>query len=283
MLLFSALVAGSFSIGGELALKVPPTALNTVRFALAALMVLPIVLLTTGFPKGWAKATWRYPVLGGIFALYFIAMFEGLKTAPPVSASAVFTLVPIMSAVLGWVLLRQRTTLRMGFGLAVGALGAIWVIFRADMSALLAFDIGAGEAIYYGGCVAHAIYTPLVRKLNRGEPPVVFTFGTLLGGLALMAVYSWSDLWATNWMALNMWFWLGLLYVSAFATAITFVLVQYATLRLPSAKVMAHTYLVPTWVICWDVARGGNVPPLMILVGIVLSITALFILLKNEV
>jgi hypothetical protein len=32
----------------------------------------------------WA-APWRYLLLGGLFAVYFVTMFEGLKTAPPVS------------------------------------------------------------------------------------------------------------------------------------------------------------------------------------------------------
>ena len=36
----------------------------------------------------------------------------------------------------------------------------------------------------------------------------------------------------------------------------TFVLLQFATLRLPSAKVMAYTYLVPSWVILWELALG---------------------------
>jgi drug/metabolite transporter (DMT)-like permease len=39
-------------------------------------------------------------------------MFEGLKTAPPVSAAAVFTLTPVMSGIFGWVLLRQGVTPR---------------------------------------------------------------------------------------------------------------------------------------------------------------------------
>jgi hypothetical protein len=31
-------------------------------------------------------APWRYLVLAGLFAVYFVLMFEGLKTAPAVSA-----------------------------------------------------------------------------------------------------------------------------------------------------------------------------------------------------
>ena len=68
-------------------------------------------------------------------------MFEGLKTAPPVSAAAMFTLVPLMSAGFAWLLLRQIMTQRLALALSIGAVGALWVIFRADLSALLAFDL----------------------------------------------------------------------------------------------------------------------------------------------
>ena len=49
------------------------------------------------------------------------------------------------------------------------------------------------------------------------------------------------------------------------ATAITVVLLQFASLRLPSSKVMAYTYLTPTWVIGWEVALGNGVPPVLVL------------------
>ena len=85
-------------------------------------------------------------------------MFEGLKTAQPVSAAAVFTLVPLMAAGFAWVLLRQVLTPRMALALSIGGCGALWVIFKADLAAFLAFDVGRGEAIYFIGCVSHAIY-----------------------------------------------------------------------------------------------------------------------------
>ena len=68
-------------------------------------------------------------MLGGLFAVYFVLMFEGLKTARPVSAAAVFTLTPVIAAGFGWLLLRQVTTGRMALALAIGAVGALWVIF----------------------------------------------------------------------------------------------------------------------------------------------------------
>ncbi len=282
MLLFSALVAGSFSLGGMVANEIAPLALNAVRFVLAGVAVGTVAMMTTGIRRSAFAAPWRYLLLGGLFAIYFVLMFEGLKTSAPVSSAAVFTLVPAMAGVFAWFLLRQRTTLRMAAALGIGAAGALWVIFRADMAALLAFDIGQGEVIFFFGCIAHAIYTPLVRRLNRGESAVVFSFGTLVAGALLLALVGLPDLLATDWASLRPMVWVTILYVSLCASAITFVLVQFATLRLPSAKVMAYTYLVPSWVICWEVALGNSLPPVMIGAGIGLTILALLLLLRDD-
>jgi len=281
MLLFSVLVAGSFSLGSIAAPLIDPTAMNAIRFLIAATIIGALVLAGPGFKREHISAPWRYLALGGLFAIYFVAMFEGLKTAPPVSTSAVFTLTPVMSAGFGWLFLRQITTPRMAFALTLAATGAIWVIFRADVAAILAFNIGKGETIFFFGCIAHAAYTPLVRKLNRGEPLLVFTFGTLAAGFLVLSVFGAKEIVAINWLALPSIVWITILYVSIFASATTFFLVQYATMRLPSAKVMAYTYLVPAWVILWETAMGHGFVALPVLAGVVVVIIALLMLLKD--
>lgn len=282
MLVFSALVAGSFSLGSLVANEIAPGAIVAARFILASVLVGAAALTTSGIPRTALIAPWRYFVLGGLFAVYFVLMFEGLKTAPPVSSAAVFTMTPLMAAGFGWLLMRQITTRRMAVALAIGAIGALWVIFRADLSALLSFQVGRGELIFFVGCTAHAFYTPLIRALNRGEPPVVFTFGTLVAGSLVMTAYAWPSLRATDWPGLAPIVWITIAYTTIFATAVTFVLVQYATLRLPSAKVMAYTYLTPSWVILWEIGLGHGVPGGMILAGAVLTIVALLMLLRDE-
>ena len=259
MLAFSALVAGSFSLGVMVANEIALQRLNAARFLIAAAVIGSAVLATRGIRREDYRAPWRFAVLGGLFAGYFVLMFYGLQTAAAVSAAAVFTLVPVMSAFFGWLLLRQVTTGWMALALAIGAAGAVWVIMRGDLGALMAFEVGEGEAIYFWGCVLHAVYTPMVRKLNRGEPALPFTFGMLIAGAAVLLAFGWSDIAATDWFALPWIVWVGLFYLAVCASSATFVLLQYATLRLPSAKVMAYTYLTPSWVILWEIALGrGN-------------------------
>ncbi|MDA3888209.1 MAG: DMT family transporter [Allgaiera sp.] len=282
MLAFSILVAGSFSLGSMAANEISPAALSAVRFGLAGVLIGAVMAMTTGLPRTALQAPWRYLVLGGLFSAYFVLMFEGLKTAPPVSAAAVFTLTPVMSAGFGWLLLRQVTTPRIALALTIGAAGALWVIFRADLGALMAFHVGRGEEIYFWGCVAHACYTPMVRKLNRGEPPIVFTFGMMVAGFAILTLWGWGDIRATDWTALPPIVWITLLYIAIAASAVTFVLLQVATLNLPSSKVMAYTYLTPSWVILWQIALGKGGPPPKVALGVVLTAVALLILLKQE-
>jgi drug/metabolite transporter (DMT)-like permease len=286
MLCFSALVAGSFSLGAMAAPFVDPAALSVLRFILAGALVGAAAALSPKISREtWtmaARATWRYLILGGLLASYFVLMFEGLKTATAVPMAAVFTLTPAIAAGFGWILLRQITTPRMAIALALGAMGALWVIFRGDVVALLGLEIGRGEVIYFFGCVAHAIYTPMVRRLNRGEPAVLFTFGMMLAGLFLLVLYGGSAVVATDWAGMPPILWICLTYVSVAASAMTFVLLQYATLRLPSAKVMAYTYLVPAWVILWEGALGHLLPPVNVLGGVALILLALGLLLKDE-
>ena len=282
MLAFSALVAGSFSLGAMAAPHIAPAALTVPRFALAGALVGAAAFASGKVQRSAWQAPWRYLVLGGLLAIYFVLMFEGLKTAAPVPAAAVFTLTPVMAAGFGWLLLRQRLTARMALALLIGAAGAVWVIFRGDPAAILRLQIGRGEAIYFWGCLAHAIYAPMVRRLNRGEPAVVFTFGMMVAGLGLLTLYGWRAVLETDWPALPAIVWICLVYVAVAASAMTFVLLQFATLRLPAAKVMAYTYLVPSWVLLWEIALGRAVPPAQVLIGVALTMGALGLLLKDE-
>lgn len=280
MLAFSALVAGSFSLGAMVADEIAPTALTLVRFIIAGVIIGAAVLATGGIRRQSLHAPWRYLILGGLFAIYFVLMFEGLKTAPPVSAAAVFTLTPVITAVFGYMLLRQRLTPAMAVALAVGGAGALWVIFRADWAALLRFQIGRGEMIYFLGCIAHAIYTPMVRKLNRGERPLEFTLGMIAGAFALLAIWAWPDVLATDWSALRPMVWVTIFYVAVCASTITFLLLQFASLRLPASNVMAYTYLTPSWVILWEIGLGNGAPPIWVLGGVALTVAALLALLR---
>ena len=279
MLLFAAMVSVSFTLGHMAAPHIAPEALTAARFLLAALII--GALAARRMRRVHFAAPWRYLAVGGLLAGYFVLMFEALRLTDPVSTGAVFTLTPIMSAIFGWLLMRQVTTPLMAASLLLAGAGAIWVVFRADVDAILGLRVGLGERIFFVGCAMHALYAPLGRMLNRGEPVLVYTFGGICGGLAVTLAWGGGEVLATDWAALPAIAWAAVVYLAVFATATTFFLVQYATLRLPSAKVMAYGYLVPSFVMLWEglLGHGWVAPPVWL--GVVATIAALLILLRD--
>ena len=282
MLAFSILVAGSFSLGALVANDIAPLALTTARFFLAMIVIGALARATGALNRQMLIQPWRHLILGGLFALYFVLMFQGLKTASAVSTSAIFTLTPLLAAGFGWLILRQVATPRILLALLIGAVGAVWVIFRGDVALAISFHVGMGQVIYFTGCVFHALYIPLVQRLNRAEAALAATFGMLVGGTFVLLIVGGPAVLATDWTALPAIVWITLAYLTLASGSGTFILLQYASMRLTSARVMAYTYLTPTWVILWELALGNAAPPMIVLGGIGLCVVALILLLRSD-
>jgi drug/metabolite transporter (DMT)-like permease len=264
-LLFAGLIGVSFSIGHLAAPHIGAAALSAIRFALAFAVMAGLLAYTRKGRLAPPRAPWRYAMLGALMGLYFVTMFVALKITSPVSTGAMFTLIPLMSAGFGLLFLGQRTGITVLASLLIAAVGAVWVIFRADLAALAAFDLGKGEAIFFIGCAAHAAYAPLVRRFNRGEPVLEFTAWTLGAGALMVGAYAFSELTHTGFLQLPAVVWLAIFYLSIFTTAGTFFLLQFACLRLPASKVMAYGYLTPSFIIVIEgiIGHGWAAPRIM--------------------
>ena len=152
MILFAALIAGSFSLGALAAPHIESAALNAIRFSLATILMGIACITTLRKAIALPPAPWRFLILGAPMALYFITMFVALKITDPVSTGAVFTLGPFMAAGFGYPILGQKSGPVVLASLAIAAAGSIWVIFKGDLQALLGFRIGRGEIIFFFGC-----------------------------------------------------------------------------------------------------------------------------------
>lgn len=278
MLLFAALIAGSFTFGALAVPHLAPVPLNAVRFVIASLLMGAFAFGLARQPFVLPKAPWRFGIMGALMAIYFVTMFIALTMTLPVATSAVYTLVPLMTAATAFFMVGQKSGPLVLASLAVAGLGAIWVIFRGDFAALLAFDVGQGELVYFVGCLAYAFYTPLLRRFARGETSLVLSFWTLTATAIWIAGWGIPEIVAVDWLHLPPVVWWVLLYLAVGPTAICFFLIQFASHRLPAAKVIAYGYLVPAFVIVFEGVAGHGWASLSILSGALLTALALLVL-----
>lgn len=275
---FAAFVAGSFSFGAIAAPYLAPAALNAARFAIGTGVMAGVALALAGGRIERPSAMWRYGVLGGLMAVFFITMFVALRLTDPVSTGAVFTLMPIASAGFGWLFLGQMPRGVVVASLVLAALGSLWVIFRGDFSAAASFEVGKGELIFFVGVLCHAAYGPLLRRFNQGETGVVFTLWTVAATGLCIAAWGWRDIVATDWVSLPATVWLTILYLGTFTSAGTFFLTQYASMRLPAAKVLAYTYLTPGFIIVYEGLLGHGWASIGVAVGAGITVLGLAVM-----
>jgi drug/metabolite transporter (DMT)-like permease len=278
MLLFAAFIAGSFTSGALAVPYLAPAPLNAVRFILAALLMGAFAFGIARQKFALPKAPWRFGITGFLTAIYFVTMFIALTMTLPVATSAVYTLVPIMTAVTAYFLVGQRAGPAVLLSLLLAGIGAIWVIFRGDLDALLRFDVGLGELIYFVGCVAYAVYTPLLRKFQRGEPALVLSFWTLTATALWITAYGLPEILAVDWLHLPAVVWWVLLYLAVAPTAICFFLIQFASRHLPAAKVIAYGYLTPAFVIIFEGVAGHGWTTLSVVIGASVTVLGLVVL-----
>ncbi|MCV6593953.1 MAG: DMT family transporter [Silicimonas sp.] len=281
MLAFSALVSFSFTFGNMVAGEIDPGLLTALRFLIAAAVLLGLARFRRTNLAAMIRGFWRWGVIGGLMAAYFITMFEALRLTTALATAAVFTLTPLMAAGFGRLLLGTRSGARVIGALILGGIGALWVIFRADLAALLAFDIGPGERLFVLGALAHAAVPATTRRLAPEATAFEAALGTTFGALLVTAIYAAPEALAADFTALSAAVWAVAFYLGVVTTAGTFFLLQVAIARIPPAKVMAYTYLVPSWVVLHGLALGQNVP-LSLALGIALTLAALAILLMQD-
>ena len=282
MLLFSLIVSGSFVLGSIIANLISPDLVTFLRFLIAFIAIAILILYQSKFCFLKYLSIGRSLILGALISIYFITMFEGLKTASSTSMAVVFTLTPLLAGFFDLIFSNRVMSRKVWITVVVAAIGALWIIFDGNIQNFINFKVGYGEKLFFIGCICHALYAALIPKFNNGEPAIIQTFGTLISGIIILGLFSNKEIIYYSWIDFPVIVLLTILYLAIFATAASFFLIQYSAVRLSSIKVMAYTYAVPIWVVLLQIIFLQQLPNTITFVGAFVILVSLLILLFND-
>jgi drug/metabolite transporter (DMT)-like permease len=174
---------------------VPPFLLTALTFGLAFLLSIALWLARGENPLARLRLparAWAVGVIGlfGFHALYFLA----LRLAPPVEASLICYLWPLLIVLLSGLLPGERLRAPHILGAALGALGAALVIARDGLRPDPAFLPGYAAAL--AAAFVWAGYSLLSRRLPEVPSDAV---GSFCGVTALLAAVAHVVLEAPRW------------------------------------------------------------------------------------
>lgn len=278
MVLNIILIASSFPVGATITHALPPAVLMFFRFLLAALLFSPFVLVKNGFQLPSLRKTFNYMVISIPLVAFFWCMFESLRYTSLLNTSAMFTLVPTITAVLAVFINKDVIHHNRAVGIFLGTIGAVWIVFRGDLKALLALNLNYGDFVFLIGCLSLGLYNTLIKRLYQNEPMELMTFWVLCWGTLWLFALSWADMDQIDWLSVNKTVFAGIAYLSLFTTLTTFFLAQFSIVRIGAAKVAAYNFLTPVFVILISVVLGMErilpvtLPGILLVVGAMLLI-----------
>ncbi len=278
LLLAAMLVSTSFLVGEAVADRLDPAVLTLLRFAAAALLLVPWMLRRNGARWPTLRELAGYAAISAALVLFFWLMFLSLRFTTALNTGVIFTLTPGLSGLYSAVLLRERLGLHRLASLGLATVGALWVVLDGEPGRLLRLDINHGDLLFLLGCLAMAFYTPLVKLLHRGEDMVAMTFWILVTGTVWLLLFGGARLFTVPWLVIEGWVWGSVLYLVVFCTIITFFLTQFATLRLGPTRVMAYSFLYPPLVLLLAWGLGRPLPACSTLAGVLLIVPAMFVI-----
>jgi drug/metabolite transporter (DMT)-like permease len=177
--------AGNAVIGRAARTSVPPFHLNFLRWAFAALALLPFV---AGELKGlWPvlKKTWKEVFLMGFLGMTCYNSFQylALTTTSPINTSLIGSSGPVFSLLLGVLLFGERVRAAQVLGAAISLVGVAWVMMRGDPGRLAGIDFERGDVYMLLATMCWALYTWLVRRKRPAMPMAALLFVQICFGL----------------------------------------------------------------------------------------------------
>lgn len=283
VMLATVLVAGSFIASEKLAGVINPFSLTLLRFLGAALILLPFVIfkkslrtkITSSFPRAF--------IVSFFYTMFFIGFFESLKTTTSLNTGTLFTLVPLLTAIVSIFILKEKISIRSTGVYLLGILGTVWVIFKGDIEALLLFSLNQGDIVFIVAILFMSLYSVSMKFLYKNDELIVFVFCTLLGGSVWMLLATFILEKPLEWQLLKGDLVLYMSYLIIGATLATVYLYQITTLAIGPTKVNSYIYLNPAIVVILVLIVNNEPISLVIVPGIMLSVLATIVLQFNKV
>ncbi len=293
MLLTSLIIASSFTVGAAITDGLDPALLTLVRFLLAVAIFAPWIGVRFGWQRVFCCSRPLFLRCSGIsFCLvtFFIGMFYALRFTTALNTSVIYTLVPAMSALFSFFLVKERFSRRFIFALTIGLLGAVWVIFQGDVSLLWTLQWGYGDMVFAAACVVMSFYTPLLKYFYRGEEMEEITYWILVSGSLWLLLYvggrecenGFSFAVLSSFTAVPLYVWGGIVYLAVFSTIVSFYFTQIAIPVLGPTRVIAFSYSYPALVLAIEFCCGHGLPPTEVLPGVGIICLSMGLLMKNK-
>jgi drug/metabolite transporter (DMT)-like permease len=186
--------SGNHLMGRAIAGHVPPMAITTLRWLLAAAILYP-------FAHAHLKRDWPLirkhvgvlvylSLLGG--ALFGALQFVGLQLTTALNVSVMNSLGPVTIGAASAVMFRDRLTAGQLAGIVVSLIGVLAIITQLNPGVLTQLTFNVGDVIILINMVIWGVYSASLRWRPAIHPLSFMVMFTLISGVAMLPAFAWE-------------------------------------------------------------------------------------------
>ena len=238
--------AGNAVVARGVVDDIPPTSLAFWRWVLALLIILPFGL--RGVRREWAviRDHWHRILILALFSVtaFNTLLYLAATTTTAINIALINSTIPIMVALLAFLLLGERTRAIQGLGIAVALAGMLLVIGQGTLGRLVGLSFSVGDLIMVTAVASWGVFSVLLRRLSVPVKSLTFlTMQIALGTAVLAPIYLVDLVFFSGGFELSRTTLPPLVYVAIFPGILAYAFWNYGVLNVGPAKSAMFMYL----------------------------------------
>lgn len=252
--------AGNVIVGRAFHPEIPPLTLTFGRWGVAALAMLPFTIAGMWAHRALIARHWRLlTVLAATgVASFHACLYIAVTTTTAINAGILYSLMPLAIPASSYLMYRERLSGRQALGIAVSFVGMTIIVTRADLEALLSLSLTPGDLWMLGVVASWAVYSPLLKRLPAGLPPMTMLMTITLIGLVLLApLYAW-EIAAMGGIDANVENVMALLFIGVIGSVLAYFCWNKAVALVGANRAIVFIYLIPVFTVLMAMGLLGE-------------------------
>ncbi|NWK67693.1 EamA family transporter [Bacillus paramycoides] len=244
------------------------------RFGIAALMMLCLLKIRKDFElEVWRQNRAYYLLLGivGVFGFNFF-FFLGMKHTEAINGALIMATNPLVTTLLGSVILREKIIKRQGIGMLLALLGVVFVLTQGSFAILQNLSFSKGDFYILLGNICWALYGVLSRRFIKTGSPIQTTTYTMTTGALAFIMISFTQKSVVPVLEIPLLAWISIIFMAIGMSVLGYLWWNNGIAQIGAARTSLFFNLVPVVTMIISFVEGINITAVQC-IGIILVIT----------
>jgi drug/metabolite transporter (DMT)-like permease len=228
--------------------EVSPATIVWIRFGMGII----VLGITVGIRKQFSlpnKSELAYFAVIGFIGVTFHQWLQatGLMTAAATTTAWIVATIPIFTALLGWLILKEKLGAIRIFGITIATFGVMLIVSKGNLNTFMNGKFGTvGDFLILISALNWAVFSILSRRGLRAHPAALMMFYVMLFGWFFAGIWLFGfgpGLSEIPQLSINGW--IGLVILGLFGSGIAYITWYDALQVLPASQASAFIYIEP--------------------------------------